>query len=417
MARVVVASAAYLGDVAPFVRPANLLAERGHDVTFLAPAGFRPMLAGERFALATYALDFSSTSMHADPAHNRLMRHPFLNQLRLGRYWMRRGFVEDPVAGAASLREHLEGADVVVAHPTFGSAVVPAARSLGIPTVVGQLFPMMIPTARWAPPVPLTTRSGGAPANRALWRAFAWGSGKLMYDRRMNAFRRSIGVDRLTGTALLSWTDAVRTVVLVSRHYFGAEPDDWGGSTFVGFSPWSGPATEQRDPRVTAHLDAGDPPVLVCLGTSAASGAGEAFATMASDLDARGLRSVLLVGDPANLAPVAHRDGAFTFAPVHEIVGRCRVAVVSGALGTLAAALAAGVPVVVVPQLFDQVWHGIRVEQLGVGVHVRRPSQVAAAVATIERDPTYAANARALAARMAGEDGGRALADAVESVL
>ena len=417
MARVVVASAAYLGDVAPYVAPANLLVDRGHDVTYLTPSGFHSMLAGERFRLATYPLDFSASAMHADPVHERLMKHPFLNQLRLARYWMRKGFVADPEQSAAALREHLDGADAVVSHPTFGSAVVPAAVALGIPVVVGQLFPMMIPTARWAPPVPLTTRSWGAPVNRALWRGLAFGSGQLMYDRTMNAHRRSLGLDRVTGNSLLAWTDAARTVVLVSRHYFGDEPDDWDDTPLVGFSPWSGPADRPRDPRVADFIDAGDAPVLVCLGTSAAAGAGDAFARIGRDLDAVGLRSLLLVGNDTNLAAVADRDGAFAFAPIDELVGRARVAVVSGALGTLAAALRAGVPVVVFPQLFDQVWHAIRVEKLGVGVHVRRPSQVVKAVAAIEADPRYAERARDLAARMAGEDGASALADAVVSVL
>ncbi len=90
---------------------------------------------------------------------------------------------------------------------------------------------------------------------------------------------------------------------------------------------------------------------------------------------------------------------------------------VSGALGAMAAALSAGVPVVVVPQLFDQLWHGGRVEQLGVGLLAHKPAAVVDAVARIEADPSFAANARALAARMAGEDGAAALADVAESVL
>ena len=77
MARIVFASAAYLGDVAPFVEPANRLADRGHDVTFLAPLGFHGVLAGERFRLATYLLDFSPAGMRADPTH----------ELRVGLSW------------------------------------------------------------------------------------------------------------------------------------------------------------------------------------------------------------------------------------------------------------------------------------------------------------------------------------------
>lgn len=415
MARIVFASAAYLGDVAPFVEPANRLAERGHDVAFLAPAGFHDVLGRERFDVLPYPLDFSSNAMHRDPVHERLMRHPFANSHRLARYWMRKGFVDDPAAGRASMLEHFDGADVVVSHPTFGSAVVPAARHVGARVVVGQLFPMMMPTARWSPPLPNRTTQLGR-LNRASWTAFARGSGLLMYDRQLNANRRELGMAPMVGVPLLGWTDADRTVVLVSRHYFGEEPDDWPDWPLVGFSHWRGPAGDTIDPRLDAFVAAGDAPVLVCLGTSAAAGAGRTFDRIASDLDERGVRSVLLVGDRQNLAAVAWHPGAFTFAPVHELLGRCRAAVVSGALGTLAAALAAGVPVVVLPQLFDQIWHGVRVEQLGVGLLVQRPSQVAKAVAAIGADPSYARRAAELAARLADEDGAAALVEAVESV-
>jgi UDP:flavonoid glycosyltransferase YjiC (YdhE family) len=209
---------------------------------------------------------------------------------------------------------------------------------------------------------------------------------------------------------------AARTVMLVSPHYYGDGAPDWPPVTWGGFSVWEGP-TAPADPEVDTFLDAGDAPVLVTLGTSAASGAGGQFAAIADGLDAIGLRSLLLVGDPANMASLHGRRGAFVFAPVTRVLPRCRVAVISGALGALGAALTAGVPVVIVPQLFDQVWHGRRVTELGVGIYARRARDVPAAVANIEADPGYRERAAALAAAMAGEDGPGALADAVESVL
>jgi sterol 3beta-glucosyltransferase len=155
----------------------------------------------------------------------------------------------------------------------------------------------------------------------------------------------------------------------------------------------------------------------VCLGTSAAAGAGQAFAVMADGLQRRGFRPLLLVGSAANLAQVRDRPGAFEFAPVPAVVDRCAAAVVSGALGTLSAALTAGVPVVVFPQLFDQVWHGRRVEELGVGVMVRRPSSVPTAVADVVRDPAFGERARTLATKLDGEDAAAALVYAVESAV
>jgi UDP:flavonoid glycosyltransferase YjiC (YdhE family) len=410
-------SVAYLGDVAPFVEPANRLAERGHDVTFLTAAGYHDILGSEKFSLATYPLDFSASAMHRDAEHERLMRHPFLNQMRLGRYWMRTAYVDDPGAARQCLLSTIQGADVVVCHPTFGSVVVPAAQSLGVPVVVGQLFPMMIPTREWLPPVGKRSPRLGKTINGLVWRAFSRGSGLLLHDRALNRERRSLGVPKMSGLALTTWMTADRTVMLVSRHYYPEEAPDWPPVTWGGFSPWPGPADQQVDPEVDAFLDAGDPPVLVTLGTSAAACAKEAFATIALDLDVRGVRSLFLVGDARNLASLGGRRGAFVFAPVQHVLARCRAAVVSGALGSLAAALSAGVPVVVFPQLFDQVWHGGRVEDLGVGVMVWRARDVAGADARIVDDDAYRRRARALAEKMAGEDGAAALVTAVEETL
>ena len=404
--------------MAPFVAPANLLVERGHDVTFLAPAGFHPLLGGEKFELATYPLDFSARAMHTDPEHVRLMRHPFVNQVRLGRYWMRTSWSNNPSAAAGALRTTLTGADAVVSHPTFASVVAPTCEHLDVPLVCGHLFPMMIPTEQWMPPIGRRSPSAGRTLNRAAWRAFRWASGRWLIDGQLNAYRRSLGLRNKAGNTLMGWETAARTVMLASTHYYGDPPADWPPMTWGGFSAWPGPAGgHDIEPAVAAYLDAGDPPVLLTLGSSAATGAGRAFAAMTAGIDRLGLRSLALVGDPSNLDALEGRPGAFLFAPVGQVLPRCQVAVVSGAIGTLAAALVAGVPVVVVPQLFDQVWHAGHVERLGVGIGVWRARDVANAVARIVADPGYTDRARALAARMAGEDGATALADATEEVL
>ena len=414
MARIVVTSGCYLGDVAPYVEPANRLVERGHDVTFLVPDGFHDLLARERFSLASYPLDFSARAMRADARHQRLMRHPFRNQLQLARYWMDTGFVGDIATARRALLDAFEGADAVVTHPTWGYSVTPATAHLGIPSVVGHLFPMMIPTATRAATMGWPGPDLGAAVNRGTWRGFVGMSGPLMRDRPINRYRTSLGAPPMRGNAFMGWRAATRVVTLLSRHYAGDEAPDWDGCEMVGFSPFH-PAVP-IDPAVEAFLDAGEPPVLVCLGTSAAA-TGETFASIASQLDALGLRSLLLVGHDANHAALAGRDGVFTFAPLADVLPRCRAVVASGSLGTVAAALTAGVPVVVVPQLFDQVWHGDRVQRLGVGQMALRTSRVGRAVARIEGDASYRERAAALAARMAGEDGAGALADAVESVL
>jgi sterol 3beta-glucosyltransferase len=403
--------------VAPYLPVAAELARRGNDVAFLAPEGYRSILSGQPYGYVPYPLDFSSAGMHADPRHERLMQHPYRNAAQLGRYWMGKGFADDPATAARALRAAFDGADVVVTHPTFGSVAVPMARSMGIPVAVGHLFPMMIPTRRWGPPLGPTNRRLG-PLIGAAWRALIAGSAPFFHDAKVNRFRRELGLGPFRNNAGWAWQEAERTVVLMSRHYFGEAPDDWPPLTWGGFSMWDGGGAAAVPPEVDAFVDAdpADPPVLVTLGTSAASGAGGQFARIARDLDGLGLRSLLLVGDAKNLTSLEGRAGAFAFAPIVPLLPRCRAAVISGALGGLAAALRAGVPVVVVPQLFDQIWHGRRVQDLGLGFGVRRAADVGRAVAEIEADPSYGQRARAFAARLAEEDGAVALADAAESL-
>jgi sterol 3beta-glucosyltransferase len=416
VARVAVTSAVYLGDVAPFLATARRLAERGHDVVAVLPEGFRTLVAGEPFGFHPYALDCSPAAMHADPRHERLMRHPFRNANRLGRYWVDRAFADDVEAAEASLRQGFAGADVVVTHPTFGMASIPVARSMGIPVLVGQLFPMMIPTRAWTPPIGARNPHLPAPLSSAAWWALRHGSGLAMRDDRTNTLRRRLGQPSVRGAAGFTWLEADRTVVMASHHYYGESPPDWPPHTWGGFAHWEGPAGLGLDAGLAAHLADGPAKVLITLGTSAATGAAERFRVLHDSVAALGCRPIVLAGSTADVGSLSGLPGVVPFAPIAQVLPHCAVAVVSGALGGMAAAMRAGVPMVVHPQLFDQVWNGRRVEQLGIGAMARRPTDVATAVARILADQGFAARAEALAARMADEDGAGAAADAAEAL-
>lgn len=407
----------YLGDVAPFIPVARRLKADGHDVTFIAPAGFASVLESEDFAHHEYALDASPSTMDADARHTELMRRPFRNMGRLSGYWMDRGFADDSDAALESLLTGCNGADVVVTHPTMGVLTVPVARSIGAKVVVGQLFPMMIPTSRWTPPLGPWSPNLGRLFNRAAWAGVRTVAARSMRDEEINRIRTMLGQPPLRGNAAVAWLEADRTVVLASRHFYGDAAADWPPVRWGGFSIWTGPGDASVPPDLDAHIDAGEAPVLVTLGTSAATDAGERFARIATDLDRHGLRSVVLVGHDRNLSALGDHPGAVTFAPVTRLLPRCCVAVVSGALGGIAAALAAGVPTVVHPQLFDQLWNGRRIEELGLGLMARKVDDVGDAVQRITADPAFEQRAKAMAERMAGEDGALAVAEEVAALV
>src|SRR5204863_719431 len=68
MARVVVYSMAYRGDVFPYVPIASELVRRGHAVTYVVPREYHPLLAGEGFRCVHSGTDFSPSALdgHGD---------------------------------------------------------------------------------------------------------------------------------------------------------------------------------------------------------------------------------------------------------------------------------------------------------------------------------------------------------------
>ena len=161
-------------------------------------------------------------------------------------------------------------------------------------------------------------------------------------DQRL---RRSCGLAPLRGNAGWAWTEADARSSW-PRPTTSARPPPTGLRS-PGAVSRSGPAQPSLDSELSEYIDAGPPPVAVTLGTSAASGGRQKFARIAADIDKAHLRSVLLVGHEQNLGSRRHaprgrhlRSAHDTAAPVLRR-GGC-----SGALGGLAAALTAGVPVV-----------------------------------------------------------------------
>jgi UDP:flavonoid glycosyltransferase YjiC (YdhE family) len=217
----------------------------------------------------------------------------------------------------------------------------------------------------------------------------------------------------------LSPTDVL---LLSSPRYTTVRPDWPAQVRTTGFTVWPGPPGATVPPDLDRYLDGGEPPVLVTLGTSAASNAEQVLDTVAATLDRLGARVVFLVGDPAAaLRPMRDRGDVWPFTPLTAVLPRCRAVVHAGGHGTTAAVVTAGRPSVVLPQIIDQRWHGERIEALGTGRLVadwhRHPAKVEAALVDVLDDPGPASAATALAAAIAGEDGPGAAADAIEARL
>ena len=143
-------------------------------------------------------------------------------------------------------------------------------------------------------------------------------------------------------------------------------------------------------------LAKGPAPVVVTLGTSGASARPEVFEQVAATLDR--LEALVACSSPrTRRSPNGFettirgtRTGHGRFTPLAPLLPRASGPRPVGCTRhRTRLALEAGVPSVIVPCLFDQLWHARRQQQLGIGIWVRRP-------ATFNRQSTGCSPTRSL---------------------
>ncbi len=420
MARIVVYSNAYRGDVFPFVPIASELSKRGHDVTFVCPQEFHQLFVGEPFQVAHSGSDMlapKNLDTHADWVAKWGMRLGGARQLKLFFGELFVPYLDDFFD---ALHAEMQGADLLVSHPAGALVGSMVAEDCDVPWVDGDLFPMLIPTATRSPdPFP----NLGAAINSAAWR---FGRSKLFapltYQKDFAAFRRKKGLDDTERSPLDAMRSPFLSLGLASPKYVVPAPDWLATIRMTGFSIWEGPDGGAVAPEVDEFLDAGDPPVLVTLGTSAASAAPERFQMVLEELDRLGQRGIFLTSTPAIAAKMRLQSGSsqhavWPFVSLGQVLPRCRAAVQSGAHGTNAMVLRAGIPSVTSPVLFDQVWHAKRQEELGTGVWARKPESIGKALEEILASDSMATEAQRFGEQLRREDGVVAACDELEGLL
>ena len=102
--------------------------------------------------------------------------------------------------------------------------------------------------------------------------------------------------------------------------------------------------------------------------------------------------------DPAELGPLPANVRAERWIPQADVLPHTTAMVCHGGFGTVRAALAAGVPLAVLPQFADQSYNARRVAELGAGLELGGPAELPAAVTALLDDPRFAGAAAAIAA-------------------
>lgn len=372
------------GDVQPYLALACGLLAAGHRPLLAAPRRFEALVRARGVDFAP--LDDEMLTL-GDSVKGQGVRAA-ITAARSVRPMLRR--LLDDQAGLAVPGEF----DLVVYHPkSLGGPYV--AEKAGVPALAGLLVPLYLPTSAF--PCPILPVRLPRPLNRASWRVTS--AIEAPYRGAVRAWRR----DRLgLRTPFRPMSELIRQGAVLhswSPHLLPA-PDDWPPEARpTGF--WTMPADHTWTPPepLARFLAEGDPPVYVGFGSSIGGDPAALTATVLEALRLSGRRAVLATGWGA-LRPGHHSSDILVIeeAPHDWLLPRVAVAVHHGGVGTVAAALRAGVPQVIRPFMGDQPFWATRLHHLGVApppLPTRlTPTRLAAAI-------THAANLTSVAHRLA----------------
>lgn len=132
------------------------------------------------------------------------------------------------------------------------------------------------------------------------------------------------------------------------------------------------------------------------------------FATVLEGLREEPVSIVVTVGrdnDPAQLGPQPPNIAVHRYIPQATVLPLCSAAVIHGGAGTMLGTLAAGLPLLCLPQGADQYGNAARVAAAGAGIELRRealtPQVVRTSVVRLLGEPGYRLAARRIADEIA----------------
>ena len=209
---------------------------------------------------------------------------------------------------------------------------------------------------------------------QAVKRVVMWLVDKAWVDRLLapaiNSFRASLGlspVDRI----FKDYVHSSQLVIGLFPEWFAPIQPDWPQNTrLAGFVLHDGSEGHIMRNAAEEFLAAGPPPLVFTSGSAAATFK-DFFRESVDACRIGGYRAMLVTNFPEqlprNLPPGVR---AFSYLPFSRILPCCSAVVHPGGIGTMAQAIKAGIPQLVVPHAHDQPDNAFRIELLGLCISI-----------------------------------------------
>jgi len=351
----VFASHGSLGDLVPFLEIGKVLAAAGHEAVVATHAAHCQAVEGAGLSFAP---------MRPDRPRDAAFHARFMRPLS-GPAFVYREFLAPAIAESdADLMAAVKGADVLVSVTLALAAPIVAART-GIAWRSAAFQPAMIYSAFDPPKLAMLPFVRGRPGYNA-WLLEQARKGVESWAAPLRAYRSAAGLGDYHDHPAFGGQHAADGVLALYSPLFGPLPPDAPANAVQ-----TGQVLQTGGPplsaEVEAFLAAGPPPVVFTLGSASAHAARRFFHDSVALARRIGVRALLLVGREENLEGLPRDDTilAATTAPYQAVFPRAGMVVHQGGIGTIALALAAGVPMLLVPFAHDQPDNAARAVRLG----------------------------------------------------
>jgi UDP:flavonoid glycosyltransferase YjiC (YdhE family) len=243
------------------------------------------------------------------------------------------------------------------------------------------------------------------------------------FSKKLNDSAMGLGLPARSRRFYATQEESSLNIGMWSPRLRGRAADDPAHFMICGFpDPWQVREAPTLSDEVENFLNAGDPPVVLGLGSALPRFVPEVYESTWKACCNLGQRAIL-VGIPAGVVDDPSNDLLVVpYAPYAALFPRAAVVMHHGGVGSLAEALCAGRPQVVIPCGADQYDNAARAERLGVARRIKRKQvsirRLVESIRTCLTDSQMQSRALEVAERVsAEEDGAVVAARAVRDLL
>lgn len=350
------------GDVQPYVALGKELIKKGHTAVICTGGSFGQFVEENGVEFQETASDLMVIA--ATPEGKAILEHPMKN-IRLALRYSKdiinpayRKTLDDFYNAAKT-------ADMIVYHPKALGAV-DMALSLGIPCVSMPPVPIIFPVSEFAN-LAVTYKNLGPLLNKLTYKVNE--KAELSQIKEINDFReKTLGLKKRKA-GIYSYTDGInRTPIIypISPSLF-PEVKSWNKQVFLpGFLYLE--TDEELSEELIRFLKDGDKPIVISFSSMPLS-APECFMTkLMQTLERINERAVILTGNSGIVGSSSKNCLFVQSAPHARLFPYAKGVVHHGGVGTMAAALKAGIPQQIIPFSVDQPFWAERLYRLGYGL-------------------------------------------------